>query len=100
MIRPYRKYCHSGEINFLIEKKDEKIQEIKQIYRQGKMIEIDGLRVDFKDWWFLLRSSNTEPVLRLVIEAKELTVLEEKKKELIKIIDAPILDEPLIYKAK
>lgn len=100
MIRPYRKYCHSGEINFLIEKKDEKIQEIKQIYRQGKMIEIDGLRVDFKDWWFLLRPSNTEPVLRLVIEAKELTVLEEKKKELIKIIDAPILDEPLIYKAK
>jgi phosphomannomutase len=100
MVAPFQKYYHSGEINFLTEKKEEKIQKLKKIYQKGKIIEMDGLRVDFDDFWFLLRPSNTEPVLRLVIEAKDKEVFKKRKQELIKAVDAPILKEPLIYKKK
>lgn len=100
MIVPFQKYYHSGEINFLTEKKEEKIQKLKKVYQKGKIIEIDGLRVDFDDFWFLLRPSNTEPVLRLVVEAKDKEVFKKRKQELIKAVDAPILKEPLIYKKK
>ena len=98
LIKPYKRYYHSGEINFEIKEKEEKKKEIKNLYRNGRTLEIDGLRVDFDDWWFLVRASNTEPVLRLVIEAKTRAMLEEKKKELIKIIGSPIISKPLIYR--
>jgi phosphomannomutase len=48
---------------------------------------MDGLRVDFQDWWFLVRASNTEPILRLIIEAQTQFLLDEKTKELSKIIN-------------
>jgi len=86
LIKPYRKYYHSGEINFEVENKERKIRELKNLYSNGKILEIDGLRVDFKDWWFLVRPSHTEPLLRLVIEAKTKKLMEKKKKELSKLI--------------
>ncbi|OQX00480.1 hypothetical protein BWK69_01320 [Candidatus Parcubacteria bacterium A4] len=98
LIKPYKKYYHSGEINFEIKNKEEKIKELKELYGNGKILEIDGLRVDYDDWWFLARMSNTEPVLRLTIEAKTKENFLKRKQELIKVINAPILNEPLIYK--
>jgi len=98
LINPYQKYYHSGEINFRTDEKENKIKKIKEKYRDGKQLEIDGLRVDYKDWWFLLRASNTEPVLRLVLEAKTEKVFQEKKKELISAIGASIINEPPVYK--
>ncbi|MBP6914133.1 phosphomannomutase/phosphoglucomutase [Candidatus Parcubacteria bacterium] len=89
MISPFQKYYHSGEINFVTEKKEEKMKKLKKMYSKGKITEIDGLRIDFDDFWFLLRPSNTEPVLRLVIEAKNKDVFAKKKQELIKAINAP-----------
>jgi len=86
LIKPYQKYFHSGEINFKVKDKKKKIKEIENHYPQGKILKIDGLRVDFKDWWFLARPSNTEPVLRLVVEAKTKDLLKEKKKELTALI--------------
>ncbi|MFQ6033036.1 MAG: hypothetical protein ACE5K2_08965 [Candidatus Zixiibacteriota bacterium] len=47
---------------------------------------MDGITVDFKDWWFNVRPSNTEPLLRLNIEANTKEKLEEKKQELLKLI--------------
>jgi len=47
---------------------------------------LDGLTIDFEDWWFSLRPSNTEPLLRLNIEAKSKDLLEQKKKELLELI--------------
>jgi len=67
----------------------EKIRELKKRFNDGEIIEIDGLRVDFKDWWFNVRPSNTEPLLRLVVEAENKKLLEEKKKELAKLIKNP-----------
>lgn len=86
LIKPYRRYFHSGEINFEVENKMGKIKELKKAFGSGKIIEIDGLRVDFSDWWFNVRPSNTEPFLRLVLEAKTKNLLEEKKKELTALI--------------
>lgn len=78
LIRPYRRYYHSGEINFEVEDKLGKIRELKKSFGGGKILEIDGLRVDFEDWWFNVRPSNTEPLLRLVVEAKTKSLMREK----------------------
>lgn len=87
LLRPLRKYYHSGEINFEIEDKEGKMRQLQEIYEtQGEILLLDGLRVDFPDWWFLVRPSNTEPVLRLVIEADSPDTLQEKKEELTRLI--------------
>lgn len=85
---PFKKYFHSGEINFRAEEKSKILKTLERNYKNGKMCLVDGLRVDFKNWWFLVRPSNTEPVLRLVLEAKTKKLFEEKKKELISLIES------------
>ena len=87
LIEPYQKYFHSGEINFKVKDKEAKLKQLKEHYSDGQVLEMDGLRIDYGDWWFLARPSSTEPVLRLVIEAKTKALLEEKKKELIALIE-------------
>jgi phosphomannomutase len=82
LIKPFRVYFHSGEINFKAENKEEVMEKIKDKYKDGKLSYIDGLRVDFNDWWFSLRASNTEPVLRLVVEAKNEELMKEKVEEI------------------
>lgn len=84
---PYQRYYHSGEINLKIADKKAAIGLLKKQYADGQATEIDGLRVDFADWWFLARASNTEPVLRLIIEAKTKELMEEKKAELLALLD-------------
>jgi phosphomannomutase len=86
LLKPYQKYFHSGEINFAIADKKAALDKLKSRYGDGRVLEIDGLRVDYKDWWFLARPSNTEPVLRLVIEADTEELLEQRKKELSAIL--------------
>ncbi len=81
-----KKYYHSGEINSEVEDKIGMINKLKEIYQDGKIDELDGVRIDFSDWWFNVRPSNTEPVLRLNLEAKTKKLMEEKKDELLKII--------------
>ena len=87
LVKPYQKYYHSGEINFKVENKEKIIKEIEKKYSDGKKTKIDGIRVDYADYWFLLRASNTEPILRLIIEAKTKKLLKEKEKELREVID-------------
>lgn len=88
LIEPFRKYYHSGEINFKAENKEEIIEKVKNKYIDGKMLTIDGVRIDFNDWWFSIRSSNTEPILRLIVEGKTQEKMEEKLKEIEQIIQA------------
>ena len=89
LVEPFRKYFHSGEINFTIEDKAGTIARIKERYAPtaNAVIEIDGLRIDFDDWWLSVRSSNTEPVLRLNIEADTKEKMEEKVRELSAAIE-------------
>ncbi len=84
---PYTsKYFISGEINFETEKKDVIIKMAEEKYRDGKIEYIDGLSVEYSDWRFNLRKSNTEPLLRLNLEAKSESLQKEKTEELIQFI--------------
>ena len=86
-----KKYFVIEETNFnfeSIEKQQEKLVEMEKYYKNknGKIEKIDGLSVFFSDWHFNLRSSETEPVLRLNMEANSQELMEEKTKELSKLI--------------
>ena len=87
LIKPFRKYFHSGEINFKISDKKKILRLFERKYKKGKISKIDGLRIDFKDWWFLARPSGTEDLIRLVIEAENKQLMFDKKKELCRIMN-------------
>jgi phosphomannomutase len=59
---------------------------LKQHYHAMKVIELDGLTMEFKDWWFNIRASNTEPLVRLNVEAKTELLLKQRTNELLKEI--------------
>jgi phosphomannomutase len=90
VISEIAKYQNSGEINFKIEKKKEAIDAVVQHYtnleKPEKLLDFDGYRVEYKDWWFNVRPSNTEPYLRLLVEAKTKQLLDEKVAEIKAII--------------
>ncbi len=75
------------DVNFETEKKQEKIARIKEKFKAGKINELDGLTVEFKDWWFNVRPSNTEPLLRLTVEANSQKLLDQKIKEISELIE-------------
>jgi len=87
LISPFNVYFHSGEINFKVSSPKKVIEEIEKKYEKGKISRIDGLRIDFDDWWFCVRASNTEPLLRLVLEAKTKKKMEDKKREISSLIE-------------
>lgn len=82
LVRPFQKYFHSGQINMKVEDKKKKLKELEEKFKKGRISHLDGLRVDFKNWWFNARPSNTEDLLRIVVEARTKKLMEEKKKEI------------------
>jgi phosphomannomutase len=85
-LAPFRRYWNSGEINSEVENKEAKIEQIAEKYADGRQDRTDGLTVDYRDWWFNVRPSNTEPLLRLNVEAKDPTVGEKQRDELLALI--------------
>lgn len=80
-------YFHSGEINFTVPDAPSVLAKLRERYRSlGLVTDIDGLRVDFGDWWFSVRASNTEPLVRLNVEAKTCALMEERRNEITDII--------------
>lgn len=83
----YRKnYPVSGEINNGVRDPDDVLLKAEKKYKDGKIDHIDGLSVEFDDWRFNLRKSNTEPLIRLNVEAKSQELVDEKVKELMELI--------------
>ena len=82
LIAPLKRYHNSGEMNFEVEDKQAKMDELARRYSDGQGDNLDGVTVGYKDWWFNCRPSNTEPLLRLNIEAKTKELLEEKLAEM------------------
>ncbi|MDR2907295.1 MAG: phosphomannomutase/phosphoglucomutase [Bacteroidales bacterium] len=83
-------YSNSGEINFKIEKKSEAMDAVRDYFKSTetclKYFDFDGYRLEFADWWFNIRPSNTEPYLRFIAEAKspkKLSEVVEKTREMI-----------------
>ncbi len=84
-------YANSGEINFFLNQKDEAMEELFKVYTKmepTKVLDFDGYRIEFPNWWFNVRKSNTEPYLRLVVEAESEALLKEKVDQLTEIINS------------
>jgi phosphomannomutase len=96
LIAGIRRYHSSGEVNFRVADKDRIITRVRERYRDGRLDELDGIRIDYPSWWFNLRKSNTEPLLRLVVEAEnsqELGARLEELKALFRSLDPSIAQE-------
>ena len=87
VVKPYQKYFHSGEINFRVKSVAEKLKEIEEKYSDGEIIKIDGVTVEYPDWWFNVRGSNTEPLIRLNLEAVNKELMEEKVRDVEGLIN-------------
>jgi len=87
-----RRYFHSGEINSEAADKEAVLAKLKEIYQAGELDELDGIKISFwnnplgRRWWFNVRPSNTEPLLRLNLEADSPALMAEKRNEILKII--------------
>ncbi len=87
LVEPLKvKYYQSGEINIEIEDKQKALSLIATHYKEGKISRLDGVSVEFPDFWFNVRPSNTEPVLRIRLEGKDKTVVEKVKEELLSLL--------------
>ncbi len=86
LVSPLRRYYATGEINFEVEDKDGKIKQIAEHFKDGKIDYLDGTTVEYEDWWFNVRKSNTEPLLRLNLEGRTKKIMEHGKKLVIDII--------------
>ncbi len=70
VLAPYNRYFATGEINFSVDDKDRCMASLKQTFADAEFAALDGLTLRYSDWWCNVRPSNTEPVLRLNLEAK------------------------------
>lgn len=88
IIAPFKKYSHSGEINFIVEDKDLVLKEFERVYGNdaGNVEKLDGLTIEYNDFWFNLRASNTEPLLRLNLEAINKETMGKKRDEIAAFI--------------
>jgi phosphomannomutase len=90
LIAPLKRFSSSGEVNFEVEDKAGMMKELARKFSQGQVDDLDGVTVQFKDWWFNVRPSNTEPLLRLNVEAKTPELLEEKFDQLKALLGDPV----------
>lgn len=86
IIKPFMKYYQSGEINSVVEDKDAKMNEIKDKFSDAKINWLEGITVEYDTWWFNVRKSNTESLLRLNLEADTKELMEEKRDLVLSII--------------
>jgi len=89
LVAPLNRYFATGEINFKVEDKQGMIRRLEKEFSDGEIDFLDGITVQYEDWWFNVRPSNTEPYLRLVLEAKNPDLMEEKKALLLSYLGTP-----------
>ncbi len=88
LLKPIDTRFRSGEINSEVKDIPAKLKQLEEDYQaQGAQVDhLDGISVQFKDWWFNVRGSNTEPLLRLNLEGDTTALMEEKRDEVLKLI--------------
>lgn len=85
-VKPFRRYVHSGEINFKVADKEKMIALIKDKFNEGELLELDGISITYPNFWFNVRPSNTESLLRLNLEAVDRATMEAKRDEIIALL--------------
>jgi phosphomannomutase len=88
LLRPYReRYFLTGELNVPVTDVAVKLQEIKERFGgEGQVSHLDGISIEAEDWHFNVRPSNTEPLLRLNLEARSRNVMEQKRDEVLAVL--------------
>ncbi|MGZ8625374.1 MAG: phosphomannomutase/phosphoglucomutase [Actinomycetota bacterium] len=86
VLAPFRRYVASGEINSTVREQARKIEEIAAALPDGRQDRVDGLTVEFDDWWCNVRASNTEPLLRLNVEARNEELLHTMTERILDLI--------------
>ncbi|MCZ6786100.1 MAG: phosphomannomutase/phosphoglucomutase [Planctomycetota bacterium] len=88
-VDPLRRYVMTGEVNFRIEDKDAKMKELAETFSDSVTDWLDGVTCQYEKWWFNVRPSNTEPYLRLNLEADDQETFEAAKKRVFPILGDP-----------
>ena len=86
VLRPLNRYFATGELNFVVQDKDAVLQKLQSAFPSADISWLDGITVRLPDWWCNVRPSNTEPVLRLNLEAKTRELRDEKRRVVEEII--------------
>ncbi|HOC43686.1 MAG TPA: phosphomannomutase/phosphoglucomutase [Thermoanaerobaculales bacterium] len=86
---PLHRYHGTGEINFHVDDKEGMIRRLAGVFADGEIDYLDGITVQYADWWFNVRPSNTEPLLRLVLEARTREMMDSKKALLLSYLGTP-----------
>jgi phosphomannomutase len=86
LLAPYRKYWDSGEINSTVGDQAGKLEQLAGLYADGRQDRLDGLTIEYEDWWCNVRPSNTEPLLRLNVEARTRELLDDRTAALLAVI--------------
>jgi phosphomannomutase len=86
--RPLAKYPQSGEINSRVLSVADTLERVKAEFQDARFSQIDGLTVEYDSWWFNLRPSNTEPLLRLNLEASSRDQMEEMRDKVLAVVRA------------
>jgi phosphomannomutase len=89
LVAPLRRYHATGEVNFHVEDKDGMIRHLGEVFADGEIDHLDGVTVQYADWWFNVRPSNTEPLLRLVLEARTRELMVDKRSLLLQHLGTP-----------
>lgn len=90
LLAPLRRTSATGEINFRVPDKEALMRALTQTFKDGRLDTLDGITIEYDDWWFNVRASNTEPYLRLNLEARSPEMLEEKRAQLYGILGSPV----------
>ena len=85
-VRAFDRYFRSGEINSEVKDIPAKLREIERVFHDGEIDKLDGVTIRYKNWWFNVRPSNTEPLLRLNVEADDEKTLEETTARVLEVI--------------
>lgn len=86
LIAPYKKYAHSGELNIAVQHPAEAIERVAKAFPDGKQDRLDGISIAYDDWWMNLRPSNTEPLVRLIVEAVSDAVMTKQRDAVLALV--------------
>jgi len=89
-LAPLRRYLQTGEVNFQVDDKQARMEAIEKAFPDAESDWLDGITVQYPEWWCNVRPSNTEPLLRLNLEANDEATFEEAKKKVFAILGTPV----------
>jgi uncharacterized protein YbaR (Trm112 family) len=94
LMAPFNRYAASGEINTRVDNQAAVIAAITAKYAEHDLDELDGLTVSADTWWFNVRASNTEPLLRLNVEARDTVEMRRLRDTVLELMQAPTISAP------